>query len=302
MITTNVAGCAVRIAISCKNEKSKVRTKTVSDFADALGQVGIPTRQGIIVSVAGFTKDALDSAAARGIRCLVFTGLTDDRLNQEINDALQSTVYLFQSHAVISLFDEDRCETMGGVGDISHFEVIYDVDSPSPLPLPTVLNIIWDAWSKHRIPHAIGMHSVVIRQKADEPRWVMFASTFVVGLVASTPGTYNQSILADAQTGAMEKLRVHADFDTSPKKQTLVRFETAEALQVFFGKDKLTLAQTVSVPRIGSDFGFWPPSKKVADEIAAKINNGEPVNPSDYASTNILDAWDFDQAYFQASR
>jgi restriction endonuclease len=302
VITTTVAGCAVRIAISCKNEKAKVGTKTVSDFIDALGQVGISTNQSIIVSVAGFTKDALESAAARNIRCLVFSGLTEDRLNQAINEALQSTLYLYQSHAVITKFDKNHFEVMGAIGDLSQLGVIYEIDLPAPPPLPTISNIIWDAWSKQAIPHAIGMHSVVIHQKADEPQWMIFASTIVIGLVASTLGTYNQSILADAQTGALEKMRVHADFDTPPVKQTLVRFETEEELEEFFGKDKLTLVQTVSVPRIGSDFGFWPPDKEIADEIVAKIKRGEIVNPSDYASTNILDAWEFDQPYFQALR
>lgn len=299
LISTNVAGCVVRIAISCKNEKGKVGTKTVSDFADALGQVGIPTRQGIMVSVAGFTKDALESATARNIRCLVFAGLTEDRLDQAINEALQSTVYLFLDHSVISLFDENRCGEIGGVGDFSHFEIIYEIDHPAPVPIPTVMNIVWDAWSKERIPHRIGMHSVVISHKAEEPRWMMFASTFVVGLVASTPGSYRKSILTDAATGAMEKLRVHVDFDMPPPKQTLMKFESEEQLRGFLGSDKLTLVHTVSVPRIGSKFGFWPPTKKVADEIVSKIKRGETVNPSDYASTNIQDAWDFDEPYFE---
>lgn len=300
LISTNVAGCDVRVAISCKNEKEKVGTQTVSDFVDALGLVGIPTRQGIIVSVAGFTKDALESAAARNIRCLIFAGLTEDRLDQAINEALQSTVYLFLDHSVISLFDENLSEEMGGVGDFSHFEIIYEIDLPSPAPIPTVMNIIWDAWSNQRIPHRIGMHSVVISHKAEEPRWAMFASVFVVGLVASTPGSYSKSILTNAATGAMEKLRVHADFDMPPPKQTLMKFESEEELRRFLGSDKLTLVHTVSVPRIGSEFGFWPPTKKVADEIVAKVKNGEAVNPSDYASTNIQDAWDFDQPYFES--
>lgn len=299
VITTSVAGCAVRVVISCKNEKAKVGVGIVGDFSEALGQVGIPTGHGMIVSVAGFTEDALEAAAAKNIRCLVFSGLNEDRLEQEINEALQSTLFLYQSHARISLFDEDMCEIMGGVGDLSHFEVIYNVDLPTRPPIPTVMNIVWDAWVQQRIPHKIGMHSVVIKHKPDEPRWVMFASTFVVGLVASTPGRYNQSTLTDAQTGTMEKLRVNADFDEPPEKQTLVRFDTEEELQAFFGKDRLNLVHTVSVPRIGSEFGFWPPSKKVADEIVARIKNGEEINPNEYASTNILDAWDFDQPYFR---
>lgn len=302
VITTDVAGCAVRIAISCKNENKKVGTKTVSDFSDALGQVGIPTGHGIIVSIAGFTEDALEAAAAKNIRCLVFSGLTEDRLDQEINEALQSTVYLFQNHSVISLFDEGRTAAMGGMGDFSHFEIIYHLDLPNPPPITIVLNIVWDAWCKKRIPHSIGMHSVVICQKAEEPQWVMFAAAFVVGLVASTPGTYNQSVLANAHSGETEKIRVHANFDGPPKKQTLVQFETEDELKAFFGEERLNLVHTVSVPRIGSDFGFWPLDKKVADEIVNKIQKGETVNPSDYASSNILDAWEFDQPYFEALR
>lgn len=300
LVSTEVAGCVVRVAISCKNQSEKVGAQTVSDFVDALGQVEIPTRQGIIVSVAGFTSDALESAAARNIRCLCFEGLTEDRLSQEINAALQSTVYLFQSRSVISPFDEDGMDAMGGVGDPSHLGFIYDLDLPTLPTIPTVLNIIWDAWSKGRIPHSIGMHSVVIRQKPHNPRWAIFVSAFVEGLVTSVPGKYQKSALTDARSGAMEKIRVHAEFDVEPKRQSLSRFESAEDLEAFLNQEKLKLVHTVIVPRINSDFGFWPLSKKVADEIVGKIKNGEPVNPADYASTNLLEAWNFDKPYFEA--
>ncbi|NOJ44712.1 hypothetical protein [Bradyrhizobium archetypum] len=48
----------------------------------------------LITSDVADTADAQDAAKSRGIKTLVFAGLTSDRLRQEINAAIQSMVFL----------------------------------------------------------------------------------------------------------------------------------------------------------------------------------------------------------------
>ena len=62
LLTTQAAGYEVRLAIGCKNEKSKLDVNAVDNFSCILSEVGVPLQHGILVSVNGFTCDALDSA------------------------------------------------------------------------------------------------------------------------------------------------------------------------------------------------------------------------------------------------
>jgi hypothetical protein len=98
LITANLAGYPVRLGIGCKNEAKPLDTAAVDNFVRILTETGLPVQLGILVSAKGYTKDALDAAKVAGIRTLVFEGLSADRLEQEINAALQSTG-LFADHA-----------------------------------------------------------------------------------------------------------------------------------------------------------------------------------------------------------
>src|SRR5215213_8551501 len=62
LLTSYVAGYPVRIAVSCKNERAKVKPGAIGEFIDELDDVGIPLQHGIFVCVNGYTSGALDRA------------------------------------------------------------------------------------------------------------------------------------------------------------------------------------------------------------------------------------------------
>jgi len=50
LLSSQVAGHPVRVAIECKNEKEPIGVQKVGEFIDRLLDVGIPTQLGIYVS------------------------------------------------------------------------------------------------------------------------------------------------------------------------------------------------------------------------------------------------------------
>src|SRR5256885_1048312 len=58
LITSDVVGYKVQIALGCKNEAGPLDTLAVDNFVGILTEVGIPIQHGILVSANGYTRDA----------------------------------------------------------------------------------------------------------------------------------------------------------------------------------------------------------------------------------------------------
>src|SRR5215207_9464070 len=95
LLTSSVAGYPVRVAIECKNEANKIGSPKIDAFVGKLQHVGIPTQMGIYVATSDYTGSAIERAREAGIKTLVLTGLTKDRLSAAVERAFQSMVYLF---------------------------------------------------------------------------------------------------------------------------------------------------------------------------------------------------------------
>lgn len=80
LISSEVAGYPVKIAIECKNEKTKVSINEASDFIVKLEDVGIGYSNAIMVSINGFSSVAQEKLDQKGIKTFVLEGLTEDRL------------------------------------------------------------------------------------------------------------------------------------------------------------------------------------------------------------------------------
>ena len=61
LLTSNVAGYLVQIAIECKNEKGVIGSPKIDAFVGKLSDIGIPTRHGIYVSASGYTREQLNA-------------------------------------------------------------------------------------------------------------------------------------------------------------------------------------------------------------------------------------------------
>jgi hypothetical protein len=290
LITSNVAGYEVRIALGCKNEAKALDVAAVDNFVGILTEVGIPVQHGILVSVNGYTRDAQDAANSRGIRTLAFEGLSANRLSQEINAALRSIVYLLVSQFTISLFPYIE----GSFNDDPRF-VTAVLDRDDEPQATEIMTCIWELWVSGAIPATIGEHLISLRPKNAEATWYVIGTVWVTGWMASTPGTFRQSVLKDTEAGKINRVHISAAFEESKGPLTLEPVMSEKALDDIHEKKQMALVVRVRVPRIVSDVGYWPPTAQTAEKAKALLDAGKPVTFADMEGTNIMDAWRFNQ-------
>jgi hypothetical protein len=286
LITSNVAGYDVRLAIGCKNEVKALGMNAIDNFVGILNEVGIPLQHGILVSAKGYTQDALDAASQRGIRTLVYEGLSADRLNLEISAALNSIVYLLVTQSNLSIFPYVEI----GVGDHSRF-ITATLDSKSEPSPGQVMTSLWELWVSQQIPASIGNHPVCLKPKNPDSKWFVIGDVTVTGLIASLPGTFSRGILRDAAAGTIERVQISAKFDEIKGPLTLTPVSSEKYLDEVVAKEKLTIVTRVRVPRIASNAGYWPPTVQALKKAKALFDAGKPIAFEHIESSNIADAW-----------
>jgi hypothetical protein len=290
LITSNVAGYKVHIALGCKNEAKALDTLAVDNFVGILTDVGIPVQHGILVSANGYTRDAQDAAFSRGIRTLVFEGLSADRLGQEINAALKSVVYLLVSQFNLSMLP--YVEDAWG-NDPRFITAVLDRDDEPPVT--QIMTCVWELWVSGAIPATIDEHSICLMPKNAEAKWFVIGTVWVTGWMASAPGTISHSILKDTQAGKVDRVHISGKFDQIKGPLTLEPVNSEEALADVLKKERIAVVIRVRVPRIISDVGYWPPTAEAMQKAKALFDAGKPVTFEDIESTNILDAWRFNR-------
>ncbi|MBK3660973.1 hypothetical protein JJE66_06875 [Bradyrhizobium diazoefficiens] len=286
LIASDVAGYPVQIVLGCKNEAKTLGTTDVDIFAGILTEVGIPWQQGILVSVKGYTRDSQDAADWRGMRTLVFEGLSADRLGHEINAALQSIVYLLVSQSNLSRFP--YVPDAGG-GDPRFINAV--LDSENEPSFTQIMTRLWELWVSDVIPAKIDEHHILLRPKNPEATWRVIADASVTGWTASVPGTFTRSILKDTGTGEIDRLHISAKFDEIKGPLTLQLVTSEDALSHLQTKEPLTVVTRVRVPRIVSNLGYWPLTAQAVQKAKALLDAGKPVTFEDIETPNIADAW-----------
>jgi hypothetical protein len=286
LITSNVAGYPVRLGIGCKNEAKPLDTAAVDNFVRILEETGIPVQQGILVSAKGYTKDAQEAAKLSGIRTLVFEGLSADRLGEEINAALQSTVFLLITQMNLNLLPYVDESLDGGPPFVN---AVLDLkDEPSA---PQLFTCLWQLWMSGAISATIGDHFVNLKPKSAEATWHVIGAVTVTGLIASVPGTFSHSILKNAEARGIERLRVSAKFEGIKGPLKLEPVNSEEALSAMVHKEPMSLVTRVRVPRIVTSVGYWPPSEEAMQKAKALFDTGKTVTFEDIESSNLAAAW-----------
>jgi hypothetical protein len=220
----------------------------------------------------------------------VFEGLSADRLGQELNAALQSIVYLLVSQFTISRFSylPDPPDN-----DPRFINAVLDRDDE---PSAThILTSLWELWVSGAIPATIGEHSICLKPKNIEAKWLVICDVNVTGWMASVPGTFSRSILKDTEIGKIDRVHISVKFDEIKGPLTLEPVNSEEALADILEKEQMAIMERVRVPRIVSDVGYWPPTAEAAQKAKALLEAGKPVTFGDMESTNIMDAWRFDR-------
>jgi hypothetical protein len=86
LITSQVAGFPVRIAIECKNENKPTGIAKIGEFIDKLNDIGLPVQLGIFVSTSRYESGAIQRAKAAGIKIFLLQDITND-LSKAVKDA-----------------------------------------------------------------------------------------------------------------------------------------------------------------------------------------------------------------------
>ena len=271
LLASSVAGYPVRVAIECKNEAKKIGSPKIDAFVGKLKDVGIPSSLGIYVSVNGYTGDAIERASKEGIKTLVLTGLTKDRLSAAVERAFQSMVYLFADTAQLQVQNE-----VSTVEEFAELSAFYDADG---VLRDTLGDMVWRTWVEggmtsdlgdHKLNFQVsdGWHSIVDGKKVSAG--AVSAVIRVVGFVVTFSGEARQHALLDAANKKAERWRTDLVFDGSLEPSYPMRsFRTGEELREYLESQKaVRVVGRLRLPRIRVGPMYWPPSERTTKKVA----------------------------------
>jgi Restriction endonuclease len=265
LITASVVGYLVQFAVECKNEKEPVGADKIDAFRGKLQLLHIPVQHGIYVSPTGFTEGALDAARDVGIRTFVLKGLTRDRLQAELLEAVQSIVFYLA-------YVKELAWDAPGIpeGDPSRFQ-FYDGQSK---PAGTPPDFLWKAWQwDEAIPLAVGEYEVpielpngchAVRDGVEYPVAWIRGKLGVKAFVLQRGGTATDFELRNPADDSLDRQRIRMEFAAAAGLFELRPFETQEELDAFMEEQgPYHFALRVRIPRIQYDYAFWPLSPRV---------------------------------------
>ncbi len=300
LMTTEVAGYPVRMAIECKNYKETVGVNLVDEFIGKLNDVGIPLQHGIYVTARRFTKDARNRAEEEGLRLLLLTGLTQDRMAAEVSAALQTLLFLLpQLVAVTAQPDQQEARPMESLEDTIPMG-FCDEQGRLCADMP---DAIWSLWLDGLLPLEVGTYKITLQA----PHWhrvqggvIMPVSTVVAfvaiaGLVVSLGGESSQHTLVNVEGDKVEKVQVNASFAPSEGKHTVRTFETEADLQTYLESrpEPVKINSRIKLPRIWFDSFYWPPSERAEEYLTQRDQGGlYPEDRTEIEGTDLQRAWE----------
>lgn len=290
LLVNKVANIEVKIAIECKNEKKPIGTPQIDAFIGKLCDVGIPAQLGIYISASGYTKGAIDRARVAGIKTLVFKEITGENLNDILNEAIQSVIYLLLDVKSISIINNVQ-----NPADDIHF--FYDEKGNI---CGTTTDLVWVNWKKGHIPEKIGHHQIeliipdkwnqIIKGKI-EPILSAEAEVIVYGLLIMMPGTVSDYALLEQDTNEINRRFVEASFDSSQGGYAIKVFDSEDLLKERLQKYRIKISfGRKKLPRIKFGAIYWPPSLHTINQLSKLsqlAQSGEVIDPRQYRLEDI---------------
>jgi hypothetical protein len=276
LLTGNLAGYPIRVAIECKNERLPIGVSKIDAFVGKLNDVGIPVQLGIFVSASGYTSGAIERATAAGIRPLVLTGLTQDGLSTVVADAFQSVVYLLLETGKIEVTN-----TVSAATNAHDMLVFRDDEGRACGAIP---DLIWLAWLNDQPPSTIGTYRLDF---AIPPHWrhvvdgkvvatpAVSVEVHVVGLVVKLRGRAEHHALVNAADQSVERFRTNVAFDAAGTSFPVTVLRTESALDSFLDNTGTTrlIVGRFRLPRIRCDAVYWPVSARVVEALAEALRD-----------------------------
>lgn len=273
LITSQVAGFPVRIAIECKNEKEPTGIAKIGEFIDKLNDVGLPVQLGIFVSTSRFESGAIQRAKSAGVKTFLLSEVAAE-LPGHVIEAFQSLLYLLAvienveisvmpSSPVSLFFYDDAGKICGSIGDL-----------------------VWELWKRKEIPETIGVHEIQLKlppnwkQKFNgkEVNFTKIAVKVVVtGHLITIKGSVKRYNLIDAASGGVDKWQIKASFPPPIGKHIVTEFHSEDDLEKHLLKRKgMTLLDgRLKLPRIRWGASYWPPSQKALAKLQSLIDDAD---------------------------
>ncbi len=302
MLTSEVAGYPVRLVIECKNERKLVSVAEIDKFIGKMNDVGIPTQQGIFVSVSGYTSDATLRAQKAGIKTLILKDLSE-KLSDSVREAFQSLVYLLATLTNIQIAGVIPEDVPGGLA------LFFRNKDGMMCAIP---DLVWDEWRAGRITDKLGVTGVELKLPKD---WGYFqggkvptfdniiADVQVSAHLITLSTSIKHHILVDAMSKKTSKFNLQASFQHPHgvyEVRTLLAEEELQALMnnptgvnVFVGRFRLPRIRWMSI--------YWPPSEKSLRKLFGlaieAIKEGKEFDMSkldlaDIEGTDMKSLWD----------
>ncbi len=286
LITSQVAGFPVRIAIECKNEKKTTDIERIDAFIGKLQDIGIPVQHGVFVSTSRYASGSIEHAKRVGIRTFLFKDISD-KLADIVKEAIQSVIYLLLTITNIGIVNDISVTAPWG-------EVLFFRDDEGKL-CGSLPDLVWDKWIKGDITDSIGSHEILVSlptgwhqiiQGQEAKIKSIKVNVSVKAIVLTLSGILNHYQLIDAKDGAIEKNQIKALFNPMPGKYPTYKFHTEQDLSSYLDKQqgiKLSIGR-FKLPRIRWLSIYWPPSKKAMLALARiykeKTEQGQPFDMS----------------------
>ncbi|MBN1136473.1 MAG: restriction endonuclease [Anaerolineae bacterium] len=305
LVSSQVAGYPVHIAIECKNEKKPTGTKQIDEFIGKLEDVGLPTQLGIFVSASRFTKDAVLRARRIGITTLLLKDTTAS-LSPSVRQAFQSILYLLLS--ITSIEIRNDIPGPAGVGDLFFFR-----DSQGAF-CGSVGDLVWLKWQQGEIASEIGPYQTDLSLPAGWQQVIngqvanvtgIHVEVQVTGHMVTFPGSVHQHDLVRTSDHGVDRQQIVAEFDSPPAGSYPVStFMTEEDFLAAGRMPSRGMRLTVGrfrLPRIRWMKMYWPPSKRALQKLVIlaqeALEKGEKLDlaslpPDDIEGSDLRVVWE----------
>lgn len=263
LLTRDVAGYPVRLAIECKNEGKPIGAKEIDAFIGKLQYVGIPVQHGIFVSASGYTVQAKERAAHGGLRLLSLNQV-QHTLPATVAEALQSILFLM---LVVHEVKFENFVDRPMIGSEA-----YGFVNEAGEPCGTVADLIWEQWLTGRVPQSIGAHELKLTVPSGWYQQVdgnlhrvmsLTGSLQVVGHLVTLTGKASTQQLINVASGDVERTQLNASFPHQDKYPA-TRILSESELAVSAAQRGLVTIRVgrIAAPRIQFQNVLWPPSER----------------------------------------
>jgi hypothetical protein len=308
LIHSHVAGYPFKIAIECKNYKKVIGVGMIDEFRGKLEEAGLSPQQGIYVTTRRFTKDAVDRAQILGIRLLLLSGLSADRLTSEILKAVHSVIYLLAGLTRVEIKT-----------DIVNTEDVPQLEDTGPMMFcnaqgeanGAVPHEVWVRWFASQLPTEIGDHVIdmpisddwfFVKDHKLEKVLSINITLHVAAHVVDFEGQATVHALWNQPNNTLSRFNGNVSITLQNGTKPLGVFHTEESLQDYLKTlaHPVKSAERVLLPRIWFNWCYWPPSLRMEniieqrkqDFLSGKIGDFEPENQNEYEGTDLSTVWE----------